>query len=246
MFNFFKKRGGEEPKPTFMDLLIRSGYFEFTDASLVESLKNKIQSSYEQGHVFNTVYNKEHLPICKKYYFCDSEVLFEEFGYKSQLKDMESGLRMVCNYESLINQMPESSDAKSQFEAVEDFASRVNDFLTKSNSNYQCYPAYGGNEGSMYILNDYQYRLLNKAIADNQTLPLELTDWVTKFSPKTSTSRGNSKEVMAQLKVGTKIKHLKFGVGQILGINDRAVASIQFESGTKMIMLKYLKIEIVD
>ena len=49
-----------------------------------------------------------------------------------------------------------------------------------------------------------------------------------------------------ELKVGLKIRHLKFGLGTILDINHKGVANIKFEDGEKRIILKFAKLEIVE
>ena len=248
MFNIFKKK--EKEKPTFMDLLERSEYFEFTDKDQVQELKNTIQNSYEKYRAFNTTYNNSRNPNCKKAYFCDSETVFKGWGFKVQLKIMQEGFEKITNYNELINQIPESYDYESNpkgdwFDAVAYFTKQINKYLEESASNYKCYPAYGGNDGSMYLLNELQYLLLNKAIKDEHTQPMELNDWIAKYKQKEIISNTNSETQIKQLQEGMKIKHIKFGVGQIIEINEKGVANIRFEDRDRRIILKYAKLEIV-
>lgn len=53
-----------------------------------------------------------------------------------------------------------------------------------------------------------------------------------------------------QIKVGMKVLHMKFGEGKVLSIDDRFVATINFESLTdnaeKRIMLQFAKLQILD
>lgn len=250
MFNIFKKEKKEKPKPTFLELLERSGYFEFTNIEQVQELKNSIQSNYAKYRTFNTTFDNNHKPNCKKAYFCDSETLFEGGGFKSQLKDMQDGFEKITNFNEMFNQIPMSYDYKSNpkgdwFDAVIDFTSRINNYLLESGSNYKCYPAYGGNEGSLYLLNEFQYLLLNKAIRDEHTRPMELNDWIIKYKPQNSLEQSNSQENTNQLHVGIQIKHVKFGVGKIIEIYDKGVANIRFEDEDRRIILKYAKLEIL-
>ena len=249
MFNLFKKK--EKSKPTFMELLDRTGYFEFTDKEKLQELKASIQSGYEKYRIFNTKYDNNSCPNCKKVYFCDSEKVFEEYGYKEQLKKMKGGIEKVANFNDLINHIPESFDYESNlkgdwFDGVADFTKRINDFLEKVDSKYKFYPAYGGNEGSMYILNEYQYLLLNRAIKYEHTRPMELGDWIDKYKPNKSKQTPNPEMSTDKLSEGMQIKHMKFGIGQILEINDKGVANINFEDGEKKIILKYAKLELLN
>ena len=248
MFNLFKKK--EKPKPTFMELLDRTGYFEFTEKDKLKELKASIQNGYEIYRVFNTTYDNNRSPNCKKLYFCDSETVFEGFGFRKQLNKMKDGIEKVANFDELISYIPESFDYDANpkgdwFDGVADFTRRTNDFLKEKNSKYKFYPAYGGNEGSMYILNENQYLLLNKAIRDEHTRPMNLNDWIDKYKPNKSNQTVNAELPSDNLNEGMQIKHIKFGVGQILEINDKGVANIKFEDGEKRIILKYAKIEIL-
>jgi len=248
MFNIFKQK--DKPKPTFMELLDKSEYFEFTQKEKLQELKASIQSGYEKYRVFNTTYDNNRNPNCKKVYFCDSETVFEGYGYKEQLNMMKDGIEKVANFNELINHIPESFDYESNpkgdwFHGVADFTKRTNGFLEETNSKYKFYPAYGGNEGSMYILNEYQYLLLNKAIKDEHTRPMELVDWIDKYKPIISNQTSNPKVSTDKLNEGMKVKHIKFGIGQILEINNKGVANIKFTDGEKRIILKYAKLEIL-
>jgi len=247
MFNLFKKK--DKPKPTFMELLDRSEYFEFTEKENLRELKMSIQSSYDKYRTFNTKYDSNRNPTCKKAFFCDSETVFEGFGFREQLKKMSGGIEKICNYNDLINQIPESYDYEANpnsdwFNGVADFTKRVNSYLIENKSDYRFYPAYGGNEGSMYILNEFQYLLLNKAIKDEHTRPLELDEWINKYNP-ISPQHTSVKASTEDLKVGMQVKHVKFGEGQILEINEKRVANIKFVEGERRIILKYAKLEII-
>lgn len=248
MFNLFKKK--EKPKPTFIELLVRTEYFEFTDVENLGELKTSIRNSYDKYQTFNTKYDKDRNPICKKAFFCDSETVFEGNGFREQLHNMKVGLERIVNFDELIKQIPESYDYQSNpkgdwFDGVSDLTDKVNDYLRKRSSKYKLYPAYGENEGSMYILNESQYLLLNKAIKDEHTRPLKLEDWITKYKPRRKETNSNKEATNNKLNVGTKIKHLKFGQGEILEISEKGVANIMFSDGEKRIILKYSKLEII-
>lgn len=247
MFNIFKKKDKEEPKHRFIDFLIRSEYFEFTDRNRIEELKLKIQDSFDRFGTFTTTYDSNNKPNCKKIYFCDSETLFEGWGFKSQLEIMKEGLHKITNFENLQNQIPESYDYASNPEgswsdAVVDFTTRINKYLSESGSKYLCYPAYDGNEGSTYLLNETQYLLLNTAIRDEHKRPLKLIEWIGKYNSKPSPEVIDSTDANNELKEGMYVKHVKFGVGQIIEINDRGVSNIRFEEGDKLIILKFARV----
>lgn len=250
MFNIFKKKEKENSKPTFIELLEKVEYFEFTDKDQLQGLKKKIQSCYEKYRIFNTTYDTNRKPNCKKVYFCDSETVFEGRGFKSQLKDMRDGFEKITNYNELLEQIPESYDYHSNpkggwFESVADFTKRINQHLEESGSKHRCYPAYGGNEGSMYLLNEPQYLLLNNTIKDEHTRPMELNDWINKYKPKELVNDATSEFLINQLREGMIIKHIKFGIGQIIEINEQGVANIRFQDGDKRIILKFAKLEII-
>ena len=248
MFKLFRKR--DKPKPTFMELLYRTEYFEFTEKENLSELEVSIQSSYDKYRTFNTTYDSNRNPSCKKAFFCDSETVFEGFGFREQLKKMSVGIDKICNYNDLINEIPESYDYKANpnsewFNGVADFTRRVNSYLIQTKSDYRFYPAYGGNEGSMYILNEFQYLLLNKAIKDEHTRPMELDEWINKNNPVSSQPTKSATASTEELKVGMQVKHIKFGGGQILEINEKGVANIKFAEDERRIILKYAKLEIV-
>ena len=233
-----------------MELLERSEYFEFTEEDKVQELKDTIQNSYEKYRTFNTTYDGKRNPNCRKAYFCDSETVFEGLGFKEQLKKMQNGFEKVINYNELFNQIPESYDLESNpksdwFDGIADFTKRINNYLEDNSSGYRCYPAYGGNEGSMYILNEFQYLLLNKAIKDEHTRPMKLNDWINKYKPKDQSNIKSPEKSIQQLKEGMQIKHIKFGKGQILEIDEKGVANIRFKEGERRLILKYAKLEIV-
>lgn len=248
MFNIFKKK--DKPKSTFIELLDKSEYFEFTENEKLKELKASIQSGYEKYKVFNTTYDNNRDPNCKKVYFCDSETVFEGHGYREQIKKMKVGIEKVANFNELITHIPESFDYDANpkgdwFDGVADFTKRTNDFLKETNSKYKFYPAYGGNEGSMYILNENQYLLLNKAIKDEHTRPMKLDDWIDKYKPNKSKQTVSGELSIDKLSEGMQIQHIKFGIGQILEINDKGVANIKFADGEKRIILKYAKLKIL-
>lgn len=250
MFNIFKKKEKEKPKPTFIDLLIMSEYFEFTAKNKLEELKFKIKNNYENYQIFTTTYDDNNIPVCKKKYFCDSETLFEGWGFKSQLEYMKEGFEQITNFEKLKSQIPESYDFKSKSDsnwadAVVDFTIRINKYLFESGIKYLCYPAYGGNEGTIYLLNDRQYLLLNKVIKDDHTRPLHLSEWIHLYNPKTSEPNSTTEEKKDLLKEGIEIKHIKYGIGRIIEINDRGVANIRFKDGDMKIILKFANLEIL-
>ena len=248
MFNLFKRK--DKPKPTFMELLDRSEYFEFTEKKNLKELRMSIQSGYDKYRTFNTKYDSNRNPTCKKAFFCDSETVFEGFGFRKQLKKMSGGIEKICNYSDLINQIPESYAYEANpnsdwFNGVADFTKRVNSYLVENKSDYKFYPAYGGNEGSLYILNEFQYLLLNKAIKDEHTRPMKLDDWIIKYNPVSSQLTPSTKASTEELQVGMQVKHVKFGNGQILEINGKRVANIKFAEGERRIILKYAKLEII-
>ena len=55
-----------------------------------------------------------------------------------------------------------------------------------------------------------------------------------------------TKENIANIKKGSKIKHLKFGLGEVLEVNNKGVANIMFERGETRIILKFAKLEIIE
>ena len=242
MFNLFKKK--DKPKPTFMELLERSEYFEFTEKENLRELKMSIQSGYDKYRTFNITSDSNRNPTCSRAFFCDSETVFEGFGFREQLNKMSEGIEKVCNYNDLINQIPESYDYEANpngdwFNGVADFTKRVNHYLVQNKFDYKFYPAYGGNEGSMYILNEFQYLLLNKAIKDEHTRPMELDEWINKCNPISSQPTISAKASTEELKVWMQVKHVKFGDGQILEIDEKGVANIKFAEGERRIILKY-------
>jgi len=72
--------------------------------------------------------------------------------------------------------------------------------------------------------------------ATQKSLPMDVGD----FSPSPA----------ADIKVGHKILHLKFGIGEVLSIDERNVATIKFDSNIdspeKRIMLQYARLQIME
>lgn len=186
MFNFFKKNKGkksEDKKPqlNFTDKLKLVKYFEFTDESDKSELVNAIQDAYTKSGTFSTTY-KNDKSMCNKLFFCDAESLFEDDGYKSQITYMKNGIERVSDYNQMLKSIPPSFDYNSNpnsnwHDAVVDFTNRVNSELKNANSEYKFYPANGGNEGYLYILNEAQFHLLNKYIDDRQIRPHDMVNW---------------------------------------------------------------------
>lgn len=320
MFNFFKKNKenkAEEQKPqwNFTDRLEMVKYFEFTDRNDKPELIKTIQEIYSKNGTFSTT-TKNGESTCNKLFFCDTESLYEDGGYKSQIANMKNGIEKVADFNHILNSIPDSFDydlnpISNWNDAVVDFIKQVNSLLETKNSEYKMYPANGGNEGYIYILNQEQYNLLNKHVDDRQIRPNDIVNWnriynttqeeyrkyierddfefkigmtitlknhgtvqVTKVLsdksaeiqigekvaqidvitgkykitfkdteaiPSPTTERNFIKPEF--LKQGMKIKHLKYGKGQILEISENGVANIKFESGVKRIILQFAKIE---
>ena len=74
---------------------------------------------------------------------------------------------------------------------------------------------------------------------------MKLNDWTDKYKPHKSKQTKNTELPLDTLSEGMQIKHVKFGVGQILEINDKGVANIKFADGEKRIILKYAKLELL-
>lgn len=244
MFNFFKSK--KASKPSFVQQLAETNYFEFTEAGLMNQLKNSIQHSYVKYNSYITVYNNSHQPICRKAYYCDSESLSEENGLRNQLMHMKEGLQRLCDFDDLISIISHTTTANSEAATVFDFTKRINDFLSTSNAAYQCYPAYGGNDGSMYLLSDSQFSFLYQTIDDEHKRPLRLDDWWTKYNPENGRVHENSTDTIKIFKVGMLVRHQKLGEGEIVDISDRDVATIKFSKGEKRIILKYAKLDIMN
>ena len=320
MFNFFKKNKenkAEEQKPqlNFTDRLEMVKYFEFTDRNDKPELIKTIQEIYSKNGTFSTT-TKNGESTCNKLFFCDTESLYEDGGYKSQIANMKNGIEKVADFNHILNSIPDSFDydlnpISNWNDAVVDFIKQVNSLLETKNSEYKMYPANGGNEGYIYILNQEQYNLLNKHVDDRQIRPNDIVNWNRIYNTTqeeyrkyierddfefkigmtitlknhgtvqvTKVLSDKSAEILigekvAQIDVitgkykitfkdneaipsppkernfikpeflrqGMKIKHLKYGKGQILEINENGVANIKFESGVKRIILQFAKIE---
>ena len=236
----------EKEEVLFIELLEESEYFEFTNEEHKGKLKHRIKKYFDSYKTFNTARDKDNKSVCKKVFFCDSESLFEQGGYKSQLQDMEIGLKKICDYNNLIAQIPNSANVEEQADAVVDFTKRVNNYLKNIHSTYQCYPVYGGNEGSIYLLSEKQFLVINKAINDEYTRPLLLQDWIIYYNPKTESNQFEIKRNTENLKVGSKVKHIKYGVGEVLKIDGGVIANIKFASGEKRISLEFALLQLLE
>lgn len=232
----------QEPRKSFVELLDLTNYFEFTDKRKLEELKMHIKDSFEKWRVFNTIFD-ESGSICHKVFHCDTETLFEADGFESQLQELRQGLQIICDYQLLANFIPKNTSVSSEELSVVEFITIVNSWLRRRNSPYQLYPAYGGNEGLIYILTELQYMLLNKAIRDNHTKPYRIDEWITVFAAKEDEVQKS--EVKQELKPGMKIRH-HLGIGEVLSISDRGLALVKFSEGERNIILKFAEYTILE
>jgi hypothetical protein len=244
MFKFFK-RGNQNSKLNFVNQLESLEYFEFVNENEIPILKDKIHSSFEKAKFFTTAYDKSGNPICKKYYRMDSERLLENDGFSFQLKEMKIGLELICDFDSILEVLPVSSNADSQFEAVIDFIKKINSFLNQNGLSYQLYPAYGGNEGSVFILNAAQFELINREIEVEHTRPLLLDDWIQRYKPRDKDQNVTEQNPSSKFKEGMVVNHQKYGEGLILKITERGLATIKFQAGEKNIILKFSNLKLL-
>ena len=74
-----------------VDTLAALGYFKYTDADKLDTLKHEIATTYDEVKVLTTIneYKPPHEPYCRRFYFCDGETLFELGGVVDYLKDIK-------------------------------------------------------------------------------------------------------------------------------------------------------------
>jgi hypothetical protein len=236
MFNFFKKNRenkSEEQKPqlNFTDRLEMVKYFEFTDRNDKPELIKTIQEIYFKNGTFSTT-TKNGKSTCNKLFFCDTESLFEEGGYKSQIANMKNGIEKVADFNHILNSIPNSFDydlnpISNWNDAVVDFIKKVNSLLETKNSEYKMYAANGGNEGYIYILNQEQYNLINKHIDDRQNRPNDIVNWNKIYNTTPEEYRKYIERDDFEFKIGMTITLKNHGTVQVIKVLSDKSAEIQ-------------------
>jgi hypothetical protein len=236
MFNFFNKNRGnksEEQKPqfNFTDRLEMVKYFEFTDRNDKPELIKTIHEIYSKNGTFSTT-TKNGESACNKLFFCDTESLYEDGGYKSQIVNMKNGIEKVADFNHILNSVPNSFDYHSKpisnwNDAVVDFIKRVNSLLETKNTEYKMYPANSGNEGYIYILNKEQYNLLNNQIDDRQIRPHDIANWSRIYNTTQEEYRKYIERDEFAFKIGMTISLKNHGAVQVIKVLNDKSAEIQ-------------------
>ncbi|HMT54391.1 MAG TPA: hypothetical protein PKC06_14140 [Saprospiraceae bacterium] len=236
MFNFFKKNkenksDEQKPRLNFTDRLEMVKYFEFTDQDDKHELIKTIQEIYSKNGTFSTT-TKNGESTCNKLFLCDTESLFEEGGYKSQLVKMKHGIEKVADFNNILKSIPDSFDYDSNpnsnwNDAVVDFTKRINFILETSNIEYKIYPANGGNEGYMYLLNQEQYNILNNHVDDRKLRPNDIVSWNSIYNTTQEEYRKYIERDEFKFKPGMSITLKNHGNVQVIKVLSDKSAEIQ-------------------
>ena len=184
---------------SFVDTLTELGYFKYTDTKNLDTLKNEIETVFDQVKVLTTVSNekKPFQCYCYRLYSCDGETLFELGGVDDYLKDIKPTFdklniplkwkddyfsddatehSIVINDKKYFPFKGDPNDSRAWGIATKNFVEIINDQLTIHNSDERVYPILFNNDGHIIFLTDKQYHFVSQYL-DKTERPMEINLW---------------------------------------------------------------------
>lgn len=181
-----------------VNALEKLGYFSFTAPEHLTAVKEAIAEGYESQRFLTSELDEETLiGQCGRYYFCDTEALFEIGGleeYLLQVKPIFDNLRIplkwsdeywsdditlhtiVLNGKQYDAFRGNPNDYKIWGFALKNFAEMLNDQLALHGSDEKIYLMGGGNDGFFYILTDKQFVFI-RAYFTSDEVPRTVAEW---------------------------------------------------------------------
>ncbi len=185
-------------KAELLDSLEKLGYFSFTARKHLAAVKEAIAEGYESQRFLTSELDEETLiGQCGRYYFCDTESLFEIGGleeYLLQVKPIFDKLgiplkwsdeywsdditlhTIVLNGKQYDAFRGNPNDTKIWAFALKNFAEMLNDQLALHGSDEKIYLMGGGNDATFYILTDKQFAFVRKYFTSDE-VPRTVAEW---------------------------------------------------------------------
>ena len=182
-----------------VDTLNVLGYFKYTDAQNIDTLKKEIAIIYNKYKVLTTVsYTIPPFePFCRRLYTCDGETLFEFGGIIDYLKDIKPTFdklniplqwnddfysedatehSIIINDKKYFAFKGNPNDPRAWGIATKNFVEIINDQLQMNHSDERVYPILFNNDGRIIFLTRPQYDYIY-ANFDKKESPMEINLW---------------------------------------------------------------------
>lgn len=199
----------ENPEPIKVEILkgkefIREleklGYFKLTEPDKVNEVKSDLLETLDEHNFFLTKTEDESLIyLDNRFYFVDSEELFEIGGLKEYLQLVNPSfekLGLQFDFEKEVS-LDDGDYWKHTIEingreyiafdgpfdddvwklAYANFIEMLNSELSIQGSNEKFYVIRSGNDGSIVMLTYQQFALINNSYPGTRDMPIELNDW---------------------------------------------------------------------
>ena len=186
-----------------VDTLNVLGYFKYTDAQNIDTLKKEIAIIYNKYKVLTTVsYTMPPFePFCRRLYTCDGETLFELGGIIDYLKDIKPTFdklniplqwnddlysedatehSIIINNKKYFAFKGNPNDPRAWGIATKNFVEIINDQLHMHHSDESVYPILFNNDGRIIFLTRPQYDFIF-AYFDKKESPMEINLWWDSF-----------------------------------------------------------------
>ena len=186
-----------------VDTLNVLGYFKYTDAQNIDTLKKEIAIIYNKYKVLTTVsYTMPPFePFCRRLYTCDGETLFEFGGIIDYLKDIKPTFdklniplqwnddlysedatehSIIINNKKYFAFKGNPNDPRAWGIATKNFVEIINDQLHMHHSDESVYPILFNNDGRIIFLTRSQYDFIF-AYFDKKESPMEINLWWDSF-----------------------------------------------------------------
>jgi hypothetical protein len=187
-----------------VDTLAALGYFKYTDADKLDTLKHEIATTYDDVKVLTTIneYKPPHEPYCRRFYFCDGETLFELGGVVDYLKDIKPTFdklniplewkddyfskdgtehTIIINGKKYTAYKGAADDLRAWGIATKNFVEILNDQLAIHKSDERVYPILFNNDGRIIFLTKPQYDFIFEHF-DERERPMEVNHWWKTFN----------------------------------------------------------------
>lgn len=208
LFNHIKSYYSREEAERFVKQLNDLNYFKYADFDQLDSLKEIFIDQYNpESELPFAIDDYNNLPMDYRYYYCDSETIFEHEGVKNLIEELRQVFRKM-NFKCVITNHIEEWDEEKEwlnhsltingsnyiiFKNYEDYdwdaavfriAEILNIELKKQNIDEQIYLINGGNDCKLAILSKDQYKLIYDTFKDKAWKPLEINEWAKEFNIK--------------------------------------------------------------
>ncbi len=188
-----------------VDNLEDLGYYKYTNAIDLDTLKNDLISSLAEYGVLSTIYDeKNFIPLDNRLFLFDGETLFEEGGFMDAINSMQPLFNKLNLKLEITNHLEEWDNNNKWLnhrvtingieyvifrnfkdygwgEAAQRFAEIINDQLKSQNIDERLYLINGANDGQSIYLTKKEYNLINRTIDDDLWKPLKVNKWCKVF-----------------------------------------------------------------